>query len=152
MLRFDYSSGSNFIVWALDMDLESIDLLVNEIGTYRGARPVNLGGFFWPDPIRHLEVAASGPWTVRVESLDLARRLTNSLSGTTDDVVTLGATGVADFTYSGSGNYIVWAYSLDGDADLLVNEIGSYSGANIIPSWADYLDVVAIGNWTIDLR
>lgn len=56
-------------------------------------------------------------------------------------------------SYTGTSNLIVWARSDDGsDSDLLVNEIGSYVGIHVIPDWADYVDIVGIGSWTIEYQ
>jgi hypothetical protein len=152
VFRFTYVGGSNFIAWALDSSFDNLDLLVNEIGAYRGARPVNTDSFTWDQPIRYLDITASDAWTVDVEPLALARELTDSLSGFTDDVVRTSRSGIADFTYGGSSNFIVWARSVDGDADLLVNEIGTYTGAHVVPSFTDYLEIEGIGTWTVDFR
>lgn len=151
VLRFTYSSGSNFIASSLNASLESIDLLVNEIGSYTGGRPVNTGSVF-DEPIRYLDVSASGPWTAEVESLLLARSFNSSISGATDDVVLVTASGIADFAYTGTSNFIVWGYESDGGRDLLVNEIGDWTGAEVIASAIAYLDIQGDGFWSIAFR
>ena len=139
-------------MWSLDSALTSVDLLVNEIGDYEGRRPVNVQEFFEREPMRYVDVTADGPWSISFEPLSMARLLTSSLSGSSDDVVRVAEGGIAAFPYTGSSNFIVWARSVDGEADLLVNEIGNYSGNQVIPAWADYLDVVGNeGTWMIEL-
>lgn len=151
VVRFSYASGSNFIVWSLNANLESIDLLVNEIGAYEGGRPINTGSFF-DEPARYLDVTASGPWSASVEPLALARSFSNQISGTSDDVVVVNSSGILDATYVGSSNFIIWSYEPDGDTDLLVNEIGNTTQAAVVGSQVTYLDVVGIGDWTLDFR
>ena len=149
VIRFEYDTGSsNFAVWSLDSNLGLIDLLVNEIGYYRGTRPVNTYLNHRDDPMRYLDVTASGRWTATVMSLNFARQLTTSVSGTTDDVVRVGKGGIAQFSYTGSSNFAVWALG-NADADLLVNEIGIFSGTEVIPTFSEYLDITGQGDWTI---
>jgi hypothetical protein len=81
-------------VWALDSELDKVDLLVNEIGSYNGARLVNVDAFFWDDPMRYLDVTASGTWTANVMSMNYARLLKTSRSGTTDDVIRVTKGGI----------------------------------------------------------
>ncbi|MFQ5555573.1 MAG: hypothetical protein ACE5GC_09440 [Acidimicrobiia bacterium] len=149
VLRFTYSGPSNFIVWALDDTFGKIDLLVNEIGAYSGGRPVNLHDFSWDIAVTFLDVTASAPWTIDVEPLSDARLLTTTISGSTDDVIRVSKGGIASFSFTGPSNFIVWARSIDGQLDLLVNEIGATTGNQVIPAWAEYLDIVGIGTWTI---
>jgi len=151
VVRITAAGSSNFIVWSLNQDLENIDLLVNTIGSYDGGRPVNTGGFL-DEPIRFLDVSASSTWSVTVESIALARSFGNSISGSSDDVVLVTSSGIADFEHDGSSNFIVWAYEADGDADLLINVIGEYDAPQVVPGSTQYLDVQADGAWTVDFR
>jgi hypothetical protein len=150
ILRFTYDGLSNFVAWSLDGTFDKIDLLVNEIGSYHGARPVNTK-FLSEEPIRHLDMTASDVWRVDVEPLSLAVTLSGAVSGTSDDVVQVANTGKATFTYEGSSNFIVWARHRDGQADLLVNKIGDNTGTHVIPVWTEYLDIVGIGDWSVTL-
>ena len=153
VITFTYDGGGNFAIWALDNTFGMIDLLVNEIGAYEGTRPVNRDDFFWDAPIRYLDVTASDSWTAYVAPLSSTRLLSTSVTGSSDDVVRVASGGIADFSYTGSSNFAVWARSDDGSSsDLLVNEIGNYVGTHLIPDWADYLDVVGIGSWTIEYQ
>jgi len=149
--RIEYIGLNNFILWAVDGDFTFIDLLVNEINGYTGARPVNTKDILWDEPLRHLNVTSKGFWTVTFEPLSMARLLETSLSGDSDDVIRVSSAGTADFTYTGSTNFKVWARGEIGQAELLVNEVGDYVGTHIIPDWATYLDIIGIGDWTIEL-
>ncbi len=61
------------------------------------------------------------------------------------------ALSVVRFTHKGASNFAVWIYQ-DGDKDLLVNTIGSYSGTRpIFKDAPAYFDITADGAWTIDI-
>jgi hypothetical protein len=69
--------------------------------------------------------------------------------------------GIATFemTHDGHSNFAIWLYDKDGyRVDLLVNEIGAYSGSKVVGVTGSigqaspgihYLDITADGNWTI---
>jgi hypothetical protein len=139
-----YSGDGNFAVWALDSDLEQVDLLVNVIGGYSGTVLV-------PDETTAFEITASGPWTMEVKSLRLTRSFeANAASGVGDDVVLYpGPAGIATISHDGDSNFAVWSYAVSsGRGDLLVNEIGPYSGSVRFPA-ASVVQVNANGNWSI---
>jgi hypothetical protein len=148
VVRFVFSGSGNSIAWSLDSSLGVIDLLVNEISAYQGARAVNTKTIF-DDLIAYMDIGASAGWEIDVEPLSLARELGTTVSGKTDDVIRTAGGFVAGFNYIGSSNFVVWAYSVDGDADLLVNEIGNYSGNQVVPAFTDYLEIQGQGSWTI---
>jgi len=79
-------------------------------------------------------------------------------SGNGDDVVAFSASGsslrVFTMSYSGGSNYIIWLKDSQGNlVDLLVNEIGSYSGKKSarLTSGDYYLDVTAAGPWSVEI-
>ncbi len=51
-------------------------------------------------------------------------------------------------THRGSSNFIVKAYTAD-SGELLVNEIGNYSGEQIMPAGTVLVEILADGAWTI---
>jgi hypothetical protein len=51
-------------------------------------------------------------------------------------------------SHQGSGNFAIWAYSEDG-TDLLVNEIGTYTGESLLADGTFVLEITADGSWTI---
>jgi hypothetical protein len=51
--------------------------------------------------------------------------------------------------HKGDGNFAVWGYGLDG-TDLLVNEIGSYTG-EVLTSGAQILELTADGAWSVSV-
>lgn len=79
-----------------------------------------------------------------------------TLSGYGDDVITLdvktSSLYIFTMTHSGRANFIVWVKDNEGyNEDLLVNEIGHYSGRKSIrlEKGIHYLDITADGTWTI---
>ena len=69
-------------------------------------------------------------------------------AGRRDDVLWYdgGDTAVLKITHRGDGNFAVWAYG--DDTDLLVNEIGSYTGEQIVQPYT-VLAISAEGRWTM---
>lgn len=145
------SGKGNFAIWSLDENGDKLDLLVNEIGAYKGTV------LFDEQEGEHsvaFEVTASGSWTIRIEPVSEARiwRTGKALTGKGDDVVLISPpiAGLAatDVKHSGSSNFAVWVYSDEG-TDLLVNDIGRYSGQVLLPDGAFLLAVSADGKWTM---
>jgi putative cell wall-binding protein len=147
-----HNGRRNFIVWGLDSNGGYNDLLVNEIGPYSGRTILDEGPF--TKPSTHLQIDADGRWTITLSPLSTARSLTTNTTGSGDDVLKWGGSSrTARFTHSGSSNFIVWAYDVNGELHaLLVNDIGSYNGTRLIPAGTRYLSVEADGNWTIKLQ
>ena len=143
-----HHGSSNFVVWTVDANGSRMDLVVNEIGNYSGVRPID----FQESPAA-LQVEADGAWTIVVQALEKAPRWPGQSSGTGSAVLVVdpgavqGLTTVT-ITHAGDSNFVVWAYG-GRNADLLVNEIGSYSGTTILPTWAVALEIEADGAWTI---
>lgn len=145
-----HSGSSNFAVWSLDANLNQGDLLVNEIGAYSGTVPFSLSA---SEQITALEINADGPWAVTVRDVLTVREVPqgDTTSGQGDDVLLyFGEATIADMTHTGDSNFAVWSY---GDrTDLLVNEIGSYTGQVRWPAGSALIQVSANGAWTIALQ
>ncbi|AWE42662.1 MULTISPECIES: hypothetical protein [unclassified Actinobaculum] len=79
--------------------------------------------------------------------------------GTGADVITVDGLDnsilwVAQATHSGYSNFAVWPVDASGqDIDLLVNEIGSYSGSRLLNAEGDpaAIRIEADGTWSIDV-
>ncbi len=140
---------SNFIVWALDSTGQKSDLIVNEIGNFPSAtmlvdvpRGETIDGF---------QVTASGTtWTLQVRPLSTATSWTaGQTNGQGSTVLAVGeVTRVSALSLSniGSSNFIVWAVDAAGhEFDLLVNEIGNYSGTVVMPVGTRYLSIESVG-------
>ncbi|NEM90877.1 hypothetical protein [Galbitalea soli] len=140
-----YTGGSNFSIFALDSNFKRGDLLVNTIGRYRGTVLVNPNG----DGVTGFEISASGPWALTLKSISAARQMTGSrITGAGDDVLIYrGDASAAAIVNRGSSNFAVWQY---GDStDLLVNEIGNYTGTVLISGGPSLFAVSSDGKWSI---
>lgn len=144
------ATSGNFIVSNYNEDGESLDLLVNEIGSYSGTRAIDL---LEPEKTTRFEVNASGSWTIKISPLTSARKVSvpGTISGKGDDVILLrGARpDTAKINHRGESNFIVVAYD-NRNQDLLVNEIGSYSGQVILGN-ATLLEIIADGSWSVEI-
>jgi hypothetical protein len=144
-----YTGSGNFAVWSIDGQGDHIDLLVNVIGKYSGIVPLN----FSEDPAA-LKITASGSWTINTMPLNQAPRWDGAApySGKGDAVVIVQdvVQGLTTVTISNTGksNFVVRAYSAKG-ADLLVNEIGNYTGTTLLPSGTILLEVNSAGSWSV---
>lgn len=141
-LEFSHSGSGNFSVVSYTADGDRIDLLVNEIGNYSGRRPINL---FDGDEVAFIEVSADGSWTIELQPIFYATQFVgSSVSGSGADVVIGPAppsgTSRLEITHTGDSNIAVWVYSTD-DRDLLVNEIGNYSGTVLSIAGAILYDI-----------
>jgi hypothetical protein len=149
-----HQGGSLFIVRSIDSHGVDIDLLVNEIGSYAGTVPLNLTTD--ADDLRALKIIADGTWKVVIKVIQKATRFNGSVSGKGDSVLiipegTLPDLATAKVTHKGDSNFVVKSYS-DSDVDLLVNEIGKYSGEILIADDTVILEIEANGSWTIKLE
>ncbi len=61
----------------------------------------------------------------------------------------LSALSTFVFAHSGSANFIVDAYGDDSGDTNLVNEIGHFSGEEVVPSDAKVITIEADGDWSI---
>lgn len=150
IVTLSHSGTSNFVVWSLDADLEKNDLLVNEIGQYQGTVLLRRGYSYAPTDSPFLEISADGAWSITVAPASSAPLLTMGSSGTGDAVLRYGGkrTTIA-LTHDGTSNFAVTTHDIRGlYGDLLVNEIGSFSGRVVLPSDA-YVEIDADGNWSI---
>lgn len=149
--KVEHTGGhENFIVWTYDDDGDKSNLLVNEIGEYSGTRAMNFG---YSSGVRGMDIQADGRWFFVIQPADWARDLGSSGgTGAGDDVVDASrlAGATVRLTHNGDENFIIWVYDANGDvSDLLVNEIGDYSGTHRVPTDAVWFDVQADGSWTV---
>jgi hypothetical protein len=142
---FTHSGSSNFAVVSFGGSGERLDLLVNEIGNYRGTVPLNFSS-----PPAELEITADGAWTVTISDVRDQPVYDGAASGSGDQVllVTVDAGRLAA-THDGRSNFAVLAW---GDRrTLMINEIGAYTGTVRLPD-AIALEISADGNWTLESR
>ncbi|GAA2551751.1 hypothetical protein GCM10010435_22420 [Winogradskya consettensis] len=144
---FTHTGSSNFAVWSLGDGGEELDLVVNAVGKYSGARPLD----FDDDPTS-LRVEADGSWKIVVKVLEKAPVWPTKTSGKGPAVLTLGPGAddgltTAKLTHKGTSNFAVYAYG--DNPDLMVNEIGGYSGEVMIPRGTAAIAIEADGTWTM---
>ena len=139
------SSGRHFSVWGYDDYGKTTELFVNTTDPYSG----NV-----IDPSQTtsiLEISATGAWSISFVPLIEARSIGKGqkISGNGDDVVYIDSINkIARIAGRCDGNFFIWAYG-DG-ADLLVNEIGYYSGRVFIKNNPICLAITADGPWSIE--
>lgn len=151
ILEISYQGPSNFAIVSYGPGDEYLDLLVNEIGSYSGRRPVNFVIDQFDGPVRYLEVTASGPWTINVLPLSHAH---TEWGGAGDDVVAITSSSAnrpMAISHTGSSNFFVWSYSTSRRLDLEVNEIGNFSGTVLLDAGARYLEIGADGWWSFTI-
>ncbi len=143
--------SSNFAVTNLAADGQQYDLLVNTIGSYHGTRLIDVEN---GQQTAAFKIEATGSrWTITLKPITQARPWNGSgtLSGKGDDVIlmprdTWGSLDSAKITHTGTSNFAVKAYS--DTSDLLVNEIGAYSGEVQVPAGTLLFAIDADGGWT----
>lgn len=145
LVKAENNGDSNFVIKSLDANNKSIDLLVNTIGSYSGTTTTGMRR----GTAKYLEVNSSGSWTITMSPVSQAPSVVNGAQNTGDGVVKIsaGTGGKLSFSNDGSSNFVVRGISSSG-SDLLVNEIGAYSG--VVPNKNYSLLVVeSDGSWTV---
>jgi hypothetical protein len=147
-----HTGGSNFIVQLQDENGNDLELLVNEIGSYKGKTFAQIP----VDGTYYLNIKAGGPWEYTIYQsppVEMADAPT-TLEGSGDDVVFLNIKSgnyKFNFSHSGSSNFIV---ILNGQG-LMVNEIGTYEGSTRQQLKTDgYYSLVikADGGWSVGIE
>lgn len=139
---FTHKGADNFAVVSY-VGTERDDLLVNTIGAYVGTVYVNAG-------VDTFEITADGNWTVDAKPVTEAK-LWHGLArykGRGDQVLILrnAANKSMQIDATGESNFAIVAYDINGERlDLLVNEIGAYSGEVLLPD-ADRLVLQITGD------
>jgi hypothetical protein len=145
--KITHVGSSNFMVDTLDARGRYVDGIVNKIGDYDGVRLLDLRV---DDTPKSLRIRADGRWTVTVQVADKAPKWTGKASGRDDAVLAVDPDQPAStirFTHRGRDNCTVLVF---GDApDLLVNEIGRYSGEMTLAQGSTFIDIGASGSWTL---
>lgn len=152
VLRISMPGDGHRSIVSRGADLSYGDLLVNTTEPYLGDRIVGYSrAWIWP-PAAHLEIDSDGPWVIAVAPLSFAPTSSGNVSGTGDAVIRMDrGPGVVHLTHSGASNFAIWA-GRPGDADLVVNEIGTWSGERVVEVGPSYWQVDADGGWTIAFR
>jgi hypothetical protein len=158
IFELSHSGNSNFAIFLLNDKGDQIDLLVNEIGSFNGSKPLGItasGEYL-------LDVQADGKWTVTITQPfppSDAPKPPQTFSGSGPEATAMVylASGLTTFkmTHDGSGNFAIWLLDSSGQyVDLLVNEIGTFDGSKatgIRTAGAYLFGVEADGNWTLEI-
>ena len=144
---------SNFAVTTYDPNGDYLDLLVNTIGNYSGTRPIE---FMENETVSKIEINSNGAWTVTIYPLvkEYVRicDVPGTCRGQSDDLIWLSGDDpdTVKITNQGKSNFAVWSYGSSG-TDLMVNEIGDYSGTVLFEKGVFAIEVQSSGTWTIDI-
>lgn len=144
IVEASHNGSSNFVIETLDDSNNNTGLLVNTIGSYKGKTLFTSN----EAPVK-LKVTADGSWTIKIVPVSSAKRASSSNSGSGDMVLVYeGEAADWKVTHKGSSNFVIQFLSTSGN-DLLVNEIGNYSG--VIPSTEGpaVVSITADGTWTM---
>lgn len=152
LLHAQHNGSSNFVVRNYGPGNKKLNLLVNTIGIYEGIRPLD---FFDDEDTVRFEIKADGQWELQIIPFDLIQvEVTPTvIKGRGDDVI--GLIGdVPDLlkvdASQTKSNFVIWGWGSNG-RDLLVNEIGPYTGIVILSSQTKILEIKAEGNWSIEV-
>ncbi|MHC3438234.1 hypothetical protein ACYJ1Y_09040 [Natrialbaceae archaeon A-gly3] len=153
IIEATHDGESNFQVSLVDgSDFD--DLFVNVIGDFDGAQAdlIDSGEYM-------LDVEADGSWEIEVRQPRAVSgdSLPKSLSGNGPDVVgpiDFSGTHVAEGSHSGSSNFQVSIYPMEGSfSELVFNEIGEFDGETTFShDGVGWVDVNADGDWSVELE
>ena len=150
-----HRGSSNFVLELIAPGTQ--ELLVNEIGNYSGEVAfANAAASQY-----RLRVQADGPWTVAITQpvpTPSAKPVPGTFSGRGPKVTKIRATDdlqpIVTSQHGGQSNFVVYliGYGDTSGQELVVNEIGNYSGETVVtnmPSGNYLLAVQADGPWTV---
>ncbi len=154
-----YKGSSNFIVDPYGADGKETGFmgLANEIGSYDGWKPLDFGTFGQEELTTRIQIQSSGNWTITICPLTIqylkVANVPGTYQGKGDELVFLkgGTPDLATFDFKGDANFMVDAYTSDGDTNNIVNEIGVYNGQVIIPNNTIIFVVTANAPWTVEI-
>ena len=146
LMYITYTGESNFIVYTVDSSGETVDLLVNDIGSYSGI----VTDYTDYEDVTMLSIESSGDWSITVKPLNSMEELVNGASYTGDGVYYIDTEELTTLTITNTGdsNFIVYGIGMD-DSGLLVNEIGEYSGTVLWTESQCFLIIQSEGTWTV---
>lgn len=147
-LTAKFTGSGNFIVNVLDAtNQQTADSGFNKIGNYHGTVGYGLEGVTG-SAAHTLKVQADGKWTIT--AADIASAPALPATGKGDGVFKYsGPSKTAKITHNGQENFIVNEYSDAPISNLEINEIGHYSGTDLVDPGPAVIDIVADGTWTI---
>lgn len=143
--------NGNITVWAMNTNGEEEDLLINAIDTYKGQTLLNISD----EEVAALKVEGGGTWKISLTDLPATVKRwggKGTFTGKSDGV--FATPDVFDpldtikfKSTRADSNVIVTAYA-DSGAELVVNEVGNFSGEYIVPNGTFLWTVESDGNWS----
>jgi hypothetical protein len=144
-----FKGSGNFAVTVLDATNQSTgDLLANEIGSFSGTAAFGLQPL-GAEPAK-IKVEGQGAWSIHISPVSTAPEITFPAAKKGPGVhLYVGDASDWALTHKGSSNFAVQTTTTDGSNDLLVNEIGNYSGTVAASPGPVLISVTADGSWSI---
>jgi hypothetical protein len=140
----------NFVIYALDEDNEEGQLVANTLETrYKGTALLDADG----SETTKLKIDGTGRWTIKLRPLADARRVSGKETGHGPEVLIYdGGPSTLKFTNKGGDdNVVVYWITNDGQVDLAVNDIGSYSGEAALTAGPGLLHIEHANDWTVEI-
>ena len=144
-VHFTNSGSRNFVVWVHDANGYR-ELAVNEIGNYDGYYLLTGESPYM------FEIESSGKWTYTIEPVGTTTETAFRGRGCYVSDIFSASSGKWHIEHEGKRNFVVWLWTQNG-RDLIVNEIGNYSGNKLfnIPFGSNaILEIEADGNWSVE--
>jgi hypothetical protein len=153
IFRMKHSGRSNFIMELIDESGRTVELLVNEIGSFDGAKAIGVrtAGTYV------IDIDADGNWSVTIEQPrpTSAPSTPSSFTGRGAKVTPFFALQsglrIVSMQHNGRRNFIVELLDRNGKTvSLLANEIGRFDGQKTASgSGIHLLNIDADGDWTV---
>lgn len=156
VIDIKYTGDGNFAVQTYDKNNEQIELLVNTIGSYSGRLLMDIRD---TDHTERIQVESEGKWDMTITPLESANIKIIGLPGiysSSGDNIFMFSPGNVDYARidapQSKGNFAVYVWSEGQGRDLIVNEIGAFTGKIILPRDAFLIEVFAEGPWSIEVQ
>ncbi|TBN56420.1 hypothetical protein EYE40_02840 [Glaciihabitans arcticus] len=144
-----YVGESGFFVAGADESGALVRTVAHSRGDYAGTVLVNAE---FEDPINRFSVQGSGDWTITLRDLDTLPTIgPEGASGTSDTVFWYeGPAGTVALDHAGDSNFVIWSFG--DNTDLVVNEVGDYSGTADWPAGRSLIELGADGTWSVSFK
>jgi hypothetical protein len=142
----------NNTIYSYDSDGNEGDLLVNTIGSYKGTNLINI---YEGENVKALKIEGSGSWKITLKPISEATAWDGkgTFSGESDNVISVsdvfdGLDSMKFKSTKADSNVIVYGLGDDGE-DVIVNEIGNFSGTYVVPGSVTLMKISSDGHWTM---
>lgn len=144
-------NNRHFAVQGVNSNGDNTKLFVNATEPYYGTRALD---FSASNDTTHLEVMASGSWKIEISPVSQAKSINvgSEVTGTGDQVLKVnGKPNAAKI--KGNNQQRHFSVMAWGDyRDLLVNTTDKYDGTVRVSSPVYFLEITAVGDWSITLQ